>query len=285
MNIKASIFAISISSVLASPPVFAAETPKSRVGSKPLLAVLDQNRGVGGERITFGEPVRLDENPWQVAIVAAEIADNYAAQFCGGSTIGERWVLTAAHCVDNGTAPTMIRVLRGTADLTTGGQRWEVEKIVVHSDWNPKNYDSDIALLRLSNPVPREALIALWAAELPAPAAGSLVRVSGWGRTAENSPRSKLLVGVEVPLQPLDLCNEPDAYKGAVTKNMICAGKVKGGADSCKGDSGGPATAESSGRRRQIGIVSWGIGCGRPKRYGVYTDVARFETWIRSNLD
>ncbi len=266
----------------------AAEASAPRSGSQPLLAVLNQFRAHagGGERPVFGEPASLKDHPWQVAIVAAEIEDNYAAQFCGGSTVGDHWVLTAAHCVDGGTTKEMIRVLRGTDDLTQGGERWEVEEIHVHENWDPASSDSDIALLKLAKPVPAAALIPLWPADLAAPSPGTPLQVTGWGRTGETSPRSKLLIVVEVPLQPLcDVCNAEDAYNGEVTHNMLCAGKVKGGGDACKGDSGGPATAVSGGTRRLIGIVSWGKGCGRPKRYGVYTAVGKFEAWIRGQVD
>lgn len=267
-----------------SDSTLAANSP--RTGSSPLLAVQDEYRETagGGERPVLGVPTSLAENPWQVALVAAAIPDNFAAQFCGGSTISDYWVLTAAHCVDGGTTPEMIQILRGTDDLTTGGERWTVEEIVIPEAWNPENNDADIALLRLTRPVPQGEQVGLWSASIGALDAGTLLRVTGWGRTGETSPRSKKLIRVEVPLQPLDMCNAVDAYDGAVTPNMICAGAVEGGADACKGDSGGPATAGSGTKRYQIGIVSWAIGCGRPKRYGVYTAVEKFEPWIRQRL-
>ncbi|XP_042096597.2 serine protease 33 [Ovis aries] len=62
---------------------------------------------------------------------------------------------------------------------------------------------------------------------------------------------------------------------------MICAGSEDGDADSCKGDSGGPLVCEKNGRWIQIGIVSWGVGCGRRNRPGIYTNVSHYFGWIQ----
>jgi trypsin len=72
-----------------------------------------------------------------------------------------------------------------------------------------------------------------------------------------------------------------------ITTNMFCAGLPKGGTDSCQGDSGGFLGAPIPGSKgakptfAQLGIVSWGVGCARPKLFGVYTRVANYGTWIK----
>lgn len=56
---------------------------------------------------------------------------------------------------------------------------------------------------------------------------------------------------------------------------MFCAGTL--GKDSCKGDSGGPVVLNG----KQIGVVSFGYGCAKPKFYGIYTKVAFFTKYLK----
>lgn len=70
----------------------------------------------------------------------------------------------------------------------------------------------------------------------------------------------------------------------AVTGSMLCAGYKTGKIDACSGDSGGPLTCWDQSNQHYVlgGIVSWGVGCARKYRYGVYTDVRHLKPWITS---
>ena len=62
---------------------------------------------------------------------------------------------------------------------------------------------------------------------------------------------------------------------------MFCAGDLEGQTDACQGDSGGPAVAQVQGRATLFGITSWGYGCGRRNKPGVYTKVRNYVKWIQ----
>ncbi len=233
------------------------------------------------DRIVGGSPAALAQHPWQVALALPEEPDDYRAQFCGGALISQRWVITAAHCVDRGTKPEDIAVLFGSDQLNGTGDRIGVERIEVHVDFNDSTMDSDVALIELSGAIRSQESVEIAAAEQFSTA--TTLAVSGWGKTSEVfGQKSEQLQVVAVPLVNNVLCNEPDSYDGEVTANMFCAGRVEGGADACQGDSGGPATIDDGGRPRLAGVVSWGRGCGQAKKYGVYTRLHSFLPWIRT---
>jgi secreted trypsin-like serine protease len=93
---------------------------------------------------------------------------------------------------------------------------------------------------------------------------------------------------VRVPHVPDDMCGE--LYRGRgyrfVASDMICAGDiVYGGKDTCQGDSGGPLLRRYQEHWVQVGIVSWGVGCGRKAYPGVYTQVSHFVDEIRRTIE
>jgi secreted trypsin-like serine protease len=72
-------------------------------------------------------------------------------------------------------------------------------------------------------------------------------------------------------------------------ETMVCAGVPRpdpGAAqvkDTCQGDSGGPLVGKTAnGTFIQVGIVSWGEGCGIPTVHGVYTRLASYSSWAKN---
>jgi secreted trypsin-like serine protease len=224
--------------------------------------------------------------PFVVAIVSVRPLDNYFAQFCAGSLVHRRFVLTAAHCVE-GDAARDINVLVGTQNLGSGGRRIAVSRIVIHRSYDAETGDFDIALLRLTTDVTgiRPVRLLPLRAERRFAPTGRTAITMGWGDTARgDSVRyPKRMHEARVELVARRRCNQEKAYAGEVTPRMVCAGLPEGGRDSCQGDSGGPLVVRDARKRfrLQVGIVSWGEGCARRNKPGVYTRVPRLEEWVR----
>jgi secreted trypsin-like serine protease len=219
--------------------------------------------------------------PFQVAL----INKSDGSQFCGGSLIAPHWVLTAAHCFyDKSTQTTFaaaIRVRVGVTDLTTQeGETLDVSQLINHPDYlKPAgNFNNDIALLKLSGNATQGAVILpAEASETSLNAAGTTVRVIGWGRT--ESGTTNVLREVSQQLSQDALCQST----WNATPQMLCAQTPSGDTtvrESCSGDSGGPLFTDSA-TPRQVGVVSFGTtDCTDITKPGVYARVTFFDAWM-----
>ncbi|XP_015608189.1 ovochymase-1 [Cephus cinctus] len=204
----------------------------------------------------------------------------YRKTVCGGSIISERWVLCAAHCVFRSIDKYTIRA--GSSDKNSGGSEHRVKNIVKHYNYyRDKQLDilvNDISLFLLETPIKMDSSrqpIKLFNYKEESPD-GAECLVSGWGAHREGG-HGYALHSVTVPIVPKHKCALFFPEKGhQLPPGQICAGYPEGGKDSCQGDSGGPLVIGG----RLAGVVSWGVGCARPNKPGVYTEVAHFRQWI-----
>lgn len=237
-------------------------------------------------RIVGGIEAKEGAWPWMVALVYAG-RDSHKGQFCGGALIDEQWIVTAAHCTE-GLAPEEMEVVLNTNNLAdNSGERFTVNRIIEHENYNPYTNDSDIALLHLTEEAVYETIPLVQSSD-PNRLTVPMTRATaiGWGSTAYYGGYDpEELRQVTVLIVPPRIALRAYGVNG-YTINMIAAGVPNGGKDTCSGDSGGPLMVlDSSGENWVLaGITSWGTGCARPGYPGVYTRVSRFTTWVETHI-
>jgi secreted trypsin-like serine protease len=221
--------------------------------------------GVAPDSVVGGSQAAQGEFPFMVRL----------SMGCGGALYSPTLVLTAAHCVGATGTNTSITATMGAVDLQSTSRITRRSNYVYRAPGYNGN-GRDWALIRLASPV--TGLATLPIATTTAYDSGTFT-IAGWGATRENGGQSRYLLKASVPFVSDATCNSSSMYRGQViAAEEICAGYTAGGVDTCQGDSGGPMFRNGV----QVGIVSWGAGCARPNRPGVYTQVSYFAASIQS---
>jgi hypothetical protein len=243
-------------------------------------------------RIVGGTEARPHSMPW-----IGSLQEN-GSPFCGGSLIRcdnsekSSVFLTAAHCIKQpgrwtDLNPNDLTVNLGEHSLSNpdkGEQKMKVEKFEIHSQYDEDTSANDIAVVQLKTPVSfsdtiRPVCLPDGSAKMPAP--GTRCVVAGWGTTAEGGRQSDKLMQVFSPIISEQDCTSAAFYGSELHPDkMFCAGYKEGSKDSCQGDSGGPYVCYDGDVALLYGVVSFGIGCAREAKPGVYTKVINYRPWI-----
>jgi secreted trypsin-like serine protease len=267
--------------------------------------------------LMFGAPVYLDGNEnifdRTARIVGGSTASSTEAPFfammltwndsdgvwtnmgCGGTVVSDRHILTAAHCFQ-GRSGQMDAAFVSAYEPFEGNARVpfhfsRVKSFSIHPSFRDEIHASDIAVLTLQNPIQDTASFPPVRLLQPQQDVvdGQTTKIYGFGQLSEDdtTPVDKLQVA-KIPYISNSECKQ--YYSSSLLPDMICggypdlpAGKVR--RDSCAGDSGGPMTITGDdGLVYQIGIVSWGEGCGQSRKPGVYTSVQYHFEWIQNTV-
>lgn len=240
-------------------------------------------------RIIGGQAAPPYIYPWMVILTDRHRTD----PFCTGFIISSKFILTAAHCLNNRKLD-RVQILSKIHDLRNfRGDRHDVDKWIVHSDYriNDTRHLNDIALIQIRNSFSNE----LQPCCLPEkqskeyPKAKRKAIISGWGKVTSqpNSRHSPVLQHVVIPI--VEYKNSRCQYFIADKARQLCAGYDNLPIDACAGDSGAPLmTIENDGEQDYLaaaGIVSYGNKqCDGSISSGVYTRISFYFDWINSQL-
>jgi hypothetical protein len=243
---------------------------------------------IKSSKITGGKEARRGEFPWMVAIFGKN-----GKQFCGGTLLNSQYVLTASHCLSTYNAFDVGHLYVTIGDHNIHSTREghhetrKISQLILHRGFEIKTYNNDVALLKLERAVDFTEYIqpiCLPEANSSQSMDGYEVVVAGWGRERSYGSSVATLRKVNIPIWKHSECQRVfnTFAPGRLTEKNICAGDGKRNKDACIGDSGGPLMQNVAGVWHQVGIVSWGKGCGSFP--GVYTRVDQFLSWIEKNI-
>ncbi|CAM5247857.1 MULTISPECIES: S1 family peptidase [Streptomyces] len=209
-----------------------------------------------------------------------QITDASQNQFCGGTLVAPKKVVTAAHCMV-GETTSSVRVVGGRTYLNgTNGTVSRVSGIWIDPDYTDATNGDDVAVLTLSTSMPYTTAKYVSSSQTSVYAAGTTARILGWGTTSENGGSSNQLRTATVPVVSDSSCRSSYG-SDFVQSDMVCAGYTSGGVDTCQGDSGGPLLIGGA----LAGITSWGEGCAEAGYPGVYTRLTTFSDLVTAQVD
>jgi Trypsin/PASTA domain len=256
-----------------------------------------QSSPPGGPTIVNGEQAAPGEYPAHGHLLWDWAGDGFDADdgICGGTLVGSRQFLTAAHCVvdldDEPMPASDFRVDLAEHDLedATPPDPYTVTAVDVHVAFGSEHMQNDVAMLTLDRAAPYPPLRVIGADESSRWAPGTPARIIGWGATEEGGDVSNVLLEAEVPIVDDEACE--DDYASWLLQmdpsTMVCAADSSPPyQDTCQGDSGGPLMVHDGPSFVLVGITSWGNGCARPNYPGVYTRLGApaLNDWVASHI-
>ncbi|XP_019950754.2 transmembrane protease serine 2-like isoform X1 [Paralichthys olivaceus] len=243
------------------------------------LRCTDCGSGVNSSRASGGQQATLGSWPWQVSLQVS------GSHRCGGAIISPYWIVTAAHCVSRSSSPADWAVYAGVVDPLGSlfNPARSVSRIIAHEGYSRLPRRNDVALMRLAKALDfsvvssniRPICLPNVGLNVSAPQKGWITR---FGRTTDGD--SPQLMEAQVSLIDTAECNSSTVYNGRLSRDMLCAREMDGGADMCHTDSGGPLVARRDGLWWLIGFNIWGEHCTERNKPGVYGNVTYFLDWI-----
>ncbi|CAG9761245.1 unnamed protein product [Ceutorhynchus assimilis] len=232
-------------------------------------------------RIVNGTDAEDGEFPYMVQL----LDDVYNIYFCGGSIIGDKWVLTAGHCVKGLVGGHVVYGTNALAEAKHLNTTIKIKKAHAHPlfAYNGTIPYFDVGIIELEHAIPFDAYaqpiqLANGGAQVPFYQNGTL---SGWGVNDIGGDYMKTLQKINLHLLNDTECSQKIRdYIGEDIFNSthnLCSDDYWNG--ECLGDSGSPFVIDGL----QYGVVSWSFKpCGiTPGTYSRLTTPA-YREFIRN---
>lgn len=239
------------------------------------------------------------EFPWVVAIFS-ELHETESKFICGGSLIDPEVILTTADCVKSfRSRPEKLTIRAGEWDMRStyepiAHQERGVRLVKTHPTFKQSSLVNNVALLFLDDKfdlthtidtvcLPPQDFVVY----------NGDVTATGWGSTPTNLTKSQqILKSLELPFNQRSDCERilrrvmrKPLFK--LDESFLCAGGYPD-EDTCRGDAGSPVVFpvpdDFQNRMYAVGMVSWGVGCGKPGVPAAYTAVGKFRDWIDGEM-
>ncbi|XP_076342243.1 trypsin-1-like [Tachypleus tridentatus] len=242
-------------------------------------------------RIVGGVNAEKGEFPWQISLQLTHPQFGFLGHWCGGVLVDKQWIMTACHCIINPLFslphPIYWHVRVGDHHLKRqeGSEKTYNVSHVFYNHWY-RNYDNDIAMMRLSEPVELNDYVQpVCLPDKFDQFEGTDCYATGWGKVDFDKKGSTILQKVKVEIFDNSICSKvySEQFKIPILQWHLCAGTLAGGKGTCHGDSGGPLQCKKNGKWYLAGVTSFGSGCAKPGFPDVYTRLTHYIDWVNSN--